>query len=98
MATPEAWALGKLDGRNPDTNGIEPHRPVTLYRRVMDSRQRATARTAGPRPGTPWSTPSILDEITALAEDQSVVYVDEQGVDWTLSDMVIEIFKKVRAI
>lgn len=97
MATPEAWALGKLDGRNPDTGRVEPHRPVTLYRRVTDSRQRPTARTAGPRPATPWSTPSTLDQVTVLAEDQSVVYVDEQGRDWTLADMVIEIFKKIRA-
>ena len=96
MATPEQWALGKLDGRNADTGQPEPHRPVELYRRVTDSRQRPVPRTGGPRPGKPWLTPSTLDQVTCLAEDQSIVYVDPDGVEWSLADMIIEIFKAVR--
>ncbi|QDH91711.1 hypothetical protein SEA_PHRAPPUCCINO_33 [Mycobacterium phage Phrappuccino] len=97
MATPEAWALGKLDGRNADSGAVEPHRPVQLYRKVTDSGQRTTARTGGPKPGQPWNTPSALDELTVLAEDLSVVYVDPSGKEWTLSDMVIELFKAHQA-
>ncbi|WP_099024948.1 hypothetical protein [Mycolicibacterium palauense] len=85
----------KLDGRREDGQ-VLPFRPVELYRRVTDSQQRATARTAGPTPGEVWNTPSTLDEVTVLAEDQSVMYVDPDGGEWTLSDMVIELFKALK--
>jgi hypothetical protein len=94
MATPEQWALGKLDGRNPDSGETEPWRPVELYRRVTDSQQGPTARDNA---GAPWKTPSVLDETTVLAEVLTVVYRDEDGQEWTLADMIIELFKAHRA-
>lgn len=83
-----------LDGTTTDGD-VLAWRPVVLNRRVTDSRQRATARTAGPKPGDEWSTTSTLDECTVAAEDQ-VVYVDPNGLDWTPNDMLIEVFKALK--
>lgn len=93
MADP---GVDALDGRT--NNSVLPWRPVELYRKVKDSRQRATVRKAGPTPGAPWATPSTLDEITCLAEDLSVVYVAPDGSEWTVSDMLIEVFKAVKGL
>lgn len=87
-------------------NQALPWRPVQLYRPVKDSRDRNAARNSGalgaqglggPPAGTEWDSPSTLDEITALAEDITKVYVDPTGKDWTLHDMVIELFKAHQA-
>lgn len=78
-----------------------PWRPVKLYRRVKALRDRAVARNAGslgaaglggPPAGQEWDTPSTLDQVTVLAEDLSKVYVDAEGNDWTLHDMVTALF------
>lgn len=85
--------LNKLDGPDgPADGGIPPWRPVRLYRHVTDSQDRAVARTNGAA-AEEWNTPSTLDEVTVLAEDLTVVYVDPAGQKWTLADMVIELFK-----
>lgn len=94
MATPEQWALGKLDGRNADTNQPEPWRIVQLYRRVTGTGQRTKAR---PESGKQWTTSSILDEITVLSEDLTVVYVDGDGKEWTVGDMIVAIFQYIQA-
>ena len=85
---------------------ILPWRPVEHYRRVQDSRDRKVARNrgplgaagqGGPPAGTSWDTPSTLDDVTVLAELLTVSYVDADGTDWTLADMVIELFKDLQA-
>lgn len=82
-----------------------PWRPVKLYRQVTDSRDRAVARTSGtfgaaglggPPAGHVWDTPSTMDQVTVLSEDLTVVYLDPAGKDWTLADMVIELFKDLQ--
>lgn len=88
MTTPGS---DRLDGKPQWT-----WRPTTLYRKVTDSLQRATKRTGGPKPGDPWDSTSTLDEVTCLAEDLSVVYVAPDGKEYTLSDMVIELFKSAK--
>lgn len=82
-----------------------PWRPVQLYRPVTDSRDRKVARNSGslgtalggPAAGKLWDTPSTLDQNTVLSEDLTKVYVDHAGVDWTLHDMVVELFKAHQA-
>lgn len=82
-----------------------PWRPVELYRRITRSRDRDARRgrgtlgatKGGPKPGTPWRTTSTLDQITVLAEDATKMYVDAEGNDWTLHDMVVELFKDLQA-
>jgi hypothetical protein len=84
---------------------VLPWRPVKLYRPVKDSRDRSAARNSGslgaaglggPPAGTMWDTPSTLDQVTVLSEDATKVYVDPQGKDWTLHDMVLELFKDLQ--
>lgn len=83
-----------------------PWRPVKLYRAVSDSRDRAVARNGGtlgaagmggPPAGREWDTPSTLDQVTVLSELLAVSYVDAAGKDWTMSDMIIELFKDLQA-
>jgi hypothetical protein len=85
---------------------ILPWRPVEHYRRVKDSRDRKVARNrgtlgaaglGGPPAGTSWDTPSTMDECTVLAEILTVSYVDADGTDWTMADMMIELFKDLQA-
>jgi hypothetical protein len=85
---------------------ILPWRPVEHYRSVHDSRDRKVARNrgtlgaagqGGPPAGTSWDTPSTLDASTVLAEILTVKYVDADGSDWTVTDMVIELFKDLQA-
>lgn len=85
---------------------VLPWRPVELGRRVTDSRDRKVARkrgSLGPQNGGPdpaggsWDTPSTLDQHTWLTEDITKNYVDANGTDWTLHDMVVELFKDLQA-
>jgi len=91
----------KLDG--PDTGpgtpavvfdgeAVPPWRPVTLNRTVTDSQDRNIPRTNSPA-AQPWNTPSTIDQVTVLAETLTVVYKDPNEQLWTLSDMIIELFK-----
>ena len=91
----------RLDGTTPvapnqtvvfDGENVPVWRPVTLYRTVTDSQDRNVPRTNLPA-AQPWDTPSTLDQATVLAEDLTIVYQDPQGGRWTLSDMIIELFK-----
>jgi hypothetical protein len=91
----------RLDGNSPvaanqtisfDGENVPAWRPVTLYRTVVDSQDRNVPRTNSPA-AQPWNSPSTLDQATVLAEALTVVYQDPQGGRWTLSDMVIELFK-----
>lgn len=91
MSTPGS---DRLDGSS--GGGAWPFRPTELYRVVTGLFQRATKRTAGPPPGTPWDSPSTLDEVTCLAEDQSVVLKGPDGVEYSLSDMIIYNFAKAK--
>ena len=84
--------VNKLDGPDSQNGQVPAWRPVTLYRHVNDSQDRNIARTNSPA-GEEWNTPSTLDEVTVLAEDLSVVYVDPSKTEWTISDMIIELFK-----
>jgi hypothetical protein len=86
-------------------NQTLPFRPVKHYRQVKDSRDRNVARNSGtlgaagyggPAAGTVWDTPSTLDGVTVLGENLNVSYVDPNGLDWTVSDMVIELFKDLQ--
>jgi hypothetical protein len=92
---------GRLDGTTPvapnqtvvfDGENVPVWRPVTLYRTVTDSQDRNVPRTNLPA-AQPWNTPSTLDQATVLAEDLTIVYQDPTGGQWTLSDMIIELFK-----
>lgn len=87
-------------------NQVLPWRPVELGRRVTASRDRKVARlrgTLGPGNGGPdpsgksWDTPSNLDQQTWLTEDITKNYVDADGKDWTLHDMVTELFIDLQA-
>ena len=91
----------RLDGTTPvppnqtvsfDGENVPVWRPVTLYRTVTDSQDRNVPRTNLPA-AQPWNTPSTLDQATVLAEDLTIVYQDPQGGRWTVSDMIIELFK-----
>lgn len=93
--TPGADQLnGRIGGGAP-----WPWRPVTLFRKVTGPFQRAHSRGvgAGPDSGTPWNTPSTIDQITCLSEDLSQVYVDPAGKEHTLGDMIIELYIKSQA-
>lgn len=83
-----------------------PWRPVKLYRPVTGSRDRSAARNSGslgaagmggPRAGAVWDTPAMEDTSTVLGEELTKVYVDASGKDWTLHDMVLELFKDLQA-
>lgn len=91
MTTPGS---DRLDG-NPGGNAW-PWRPTILYRTITGLFQRATARTAGPAPGTNWPSTSTLDEVTCLAEDLSVELTGPDGKKYTLSDMVVFNFCKAK--
>lgn len=100
---------GRANGAVSTPNGtviqdgqVLPWRPVKLYRPVTGAGDRGVARNSGPlglagqggpAAGTTWDSPSTLDEITVLAEILTVQYVDPTGKEWTVSDMVIELFK-----
>ena len=75
-----------------DGENVPVWRPVTLYRTVTDSQDRNVPRTNSPA-AQPWNTPSTLDQATVLAEALTIVYQDPQGGRWTVSDMIIELFK-----
>lgn len=108
----ERALAGRADGEVQLSNGQVVHdnqtlpwRPVELYRRVTASRDRKAARNrgplgqaglGGPPAGQSWDTPSHLDQETVLAEELSKVFVDSAGKDWTLHDMVVELFKDLQ--
>ena len=75
-----------------DGENVPVWRPITLYRNVTESQDRNVPRTNLPA-AQPWNTPSTLDQVTVLAEDLTIVYQDPQGGRWTISDMIIELFK-----
>jgi hypothetical protein len=84
-------------------NQVLPWRPVKHYRQVKDSRDRNVARTSGtlgpqggPAAGAVWDSPSMIDGVTVLGENLNIVYIDPAGKDWTLPDMIIELFKDLQ--
>ena len=102
---------GRSNGQTPLGNvtiqdqQVLPWRPVELGRRVTDSRDRKVARkrgalgpiNGGADPATQtWDTPSTLDQMTWFTEDATKNYVDATGKDWTLHDMIVELFKDLQ--
>jgi hypothetical protein len=96
MADPVTTAIAKLDGRDPDKVGYPtlPWRLTQLYRPVEDSDYKPVRKEGGSdphnTPGQPWNTPSVLDEITAVAEIFTVTYDGK-----TLGGILIELYKKL---
>ena len=100
MATPEQWAIGKLDGRNPDLPNYppEPWTNVDLYAAWdfgEDWVDREAGSNPGKKPGETWSTPSQIDQGTALAEILTKKYCDKDrtpDVQVTVLHMISAIY------
>lgn len=79
MATPEQIAIGKLDGRDPDTPnyvpldwaGVSLNRPFELGDNLVT---RPAGADPGKRPGEQWWSTSTLDHATVVAENTAGRY------------------------
>ena len=100
MADPVQNAIDKLDGRTSDKPGRPtlPWRLTKLYKRVdgVQGPAKTPVRKEGGSdgantPGQPWNTPSSLDEITAMAEILTQVYVDSTGKEYTAFDLLVSL-------